>query len=48
MIRSVLECAEDFQSYSPGRVSVRNCLMWNRRLPTAACAGVCWSDQGCA
>jgi hypothetical protein len=36
---------EDFQSYSPGRVSARNCLMWNTRFPTASCAGVCWNDQ---
>ena len=39
---------EDFQSYSPVFVSARNCLMWNRRLPTASCAEVCWSDQECA
>ena len=26
---------EDFQSYSPGRVSARNCLMWNERMATA-------------
>jgi len=36
---------EDFQSYSPVRVSARNCLMWNRRLPKAACARVRWNDQ---
>ena len=39
---------EDFQSYSPVRVSARNCLMWNTRLPTASCAGVRWNDQECA
>jgi len=39
---------EDFQSYSPGRVSARNCLMWNTMLPTASCAGVCWNTQECA
>ena len=39
---------EDFQSYSPGRVSARNCLMWNRRRPTASCAGVCWNAPECA
>ena len=52
---SAQECAgmcwsgyEDFQSYSPGRVSARNCLMWNTMLPTASCAGVCWNTQECA
>ena len=39
---------EDFQSYPPVRVSARNCLMWNTRLPTASCAGVCWNNQECA
>jgi hypothetical protein len=39
---------QDFQSYSPGRVSARNCLMWNKRLPTASYAGVCCNDQECA
>ena len=48
VIRSVLECAEDFQSFSPRRVSVRNCLTWNKRRPTASCAGVYWNDQECA
>jgi hypothetical protein len=39
---------EDFQSYSPGRVSARNCLMWNTALTTASCAEVRWNDQECA
>ena len=39
---------EDFQSYSPVFVSARNCLMWNERVATASCAGVCWNDQECA
>jgi hypothetical protein len=26
---------QDFQSYSTGRASARNCLMWNRRVATA-------------
>ena len=38
---------EDFQSYSPVCVSARNCLMWNERVTTAPCSGVCWSDQEC-
>ena len=33
---------------SPGRASARNCLMWNERVTTASCAGVCWNDQECA
>jgi hypothetical protein len=36
---------EDFQSYSPGRVSARNYLMWKQRDTTGSCAGVCWNDQ---
>jgi hypothetical protein len=48
VIRSVLECAEDFQSYSPVSVSVRNCLWWKERVTTASCAGVCWNAPECA
>jgi len=39
---------EDFQSYSPGRVSACNCLMWNRRFTTASCAGMRRNDLECA
>ena len=39
---------QDFQSCSPGRASACNCLMWNERVTTASCAGVCWNDQECA
>ena len=39
---------EDFQSYSPGRASARNCLMWNERVATGASAGMRWNDQECA
>jgi hypothetical protein len=38
---------EDFQSYSPDRVSARNCLMWISMVTTASCAEVCWNDQEC-
>ena len=31
---------EDFQTYPPVRGSARNCLMWNKRVTTASCAGV--------
>jgi hypothetical protein len=48
MCWNALECAEDFQSYAPISVSARNCLMWNKRLPTASCAGVCWNAPECA
>src|SRR5262249_14484034 len=39
---------QDFQSYSPIRVSARNCLMSNDGVTTAACAGVLTNDQECA
>src|SRR6266446_1713232 len=39
---------EDFQTYPPVRGSARNCLMWNKRVTTASCAGVRWNDQECA
>jgi hypothetical protein len=39
---------EDFQTCSPGCVSARNCLMWNNRVTTASCTGVCWNDPECA
>jgi len=39
---------QDFQSYSPVFVSARNCLMWNTRVTTVSCAGVCWNNQECA
>src|SRR6266568_3452542 len=39
---------QDFQSYSPIRVSARNCLMWNATVATTSYAGVCWNDQECA
>src|SRR5499427_7677895 len=35
---------QDFQSYSPIRVSARNCLMSNDGVTTAACAGVLTND----
>jgi len=39
---------QDFQSYSPVRVSARKCLLSQARITTVSCAGVCWSDQECA
>jgi hypothetical protein len=48
VIMNALECARGFSVLFPIRVTVRNCSMWNERVTTASCAGVCWSDQECA
>jgi hypothetical protein len=39
---------EDFQSYSPVRVSVQKCLILNSRVPTASCAGMIRNAPECA